>query len=234
MNRSASDSPRMSTPTTVAPLLRNTLTVSRPIAPAAPVITAILLPRSVMVFRSRQDAWTPGGPGCPVGWFTASGGLGDAHVQVLLVRVGRRCLGMLPGLLRTQAAVHRIVEDGEAEDRDGAEVPPERQVVADLDAEHLGLALDVAAAEDREDGQAEDPRDRERAGPEVQRRLVRVEAAGNDVQDQEEDDGDVELDDVDGPAPVDDLAGDDEAERGDDVQQWRPVGPDPVRVAPAQ
>src|ERR1700733_2169591 len=88
----------------------------------------------------------------------------------------------------------------------------------DRDAEDAGVATNVAAAEDREYRQADDPGQRERPGLEVDRRLGRVDPAGDEVQDKEEQDRQVQLDHVRGPAPVDDQAGHHEAERGDDVQ----------------
>ena len=109
-----------------------------------------------------------------------------------------------------------IRDSDQAEHGDRPDVPPERQVVADLDAEDRRVTADIAAAEDGEDRQAENPGYAECPGLEVDRRLARVDRAGDEVEDQEEDHGQVQLDHVHGPAPVDDEPGDDEAERGDD------------------
>src|SRR5450755_662179 len=171
---------------------------------------------------------TPGPGTAVLGW------LANPQVEILLVGVGDglQHVGLDP--LRAEAAVDGVVEDDQAEHGDRTDVPPERQVVVDPYPEDGRVTPDVAAAEDGEDRQANDPGYAPRPGPEVDRSLGRVDRAGDEVEDQEEDHGQVQLDHVHGPAPVDDEPGDDEAERGDDGEAGDLVGALAIRVAPAQ
>jgi len=83
--------------------------------------------------------------------------LGQAQLEVLLVSVEDDLQHVRDHPLRAETAVDSVVVDGQAERGDGADIPPERQVVVDRDAEDARVAADVAAAEDREDGQADGP-----------------------------------------------------------------------------
>jgi hypothetical protein len=72
--------------------------------------------------------------------------LGETQVEVLGVGVGDGLQRVRDHPLRTEAAVDSVVVDGQAARGDGADIPPERQVVVDRDAEDARAAADVAAA----------------------------------------------------------------------------------------
>src|SRR5580693_6706895 len=162
----------------------------------------------------------PSSSAAVVGTGASSGSdmLGEAQGGVFLLGVGDGVPDVGDDPLGAETAVDSVVVDDQAEHRHRGDVPPERHVVADLDAEDARIAADVAAAEDREDRQADDPRQAEGAGLEVDRRLVRVNQPGDEVQHEEEQHRQVQLDHVRRAAPVDDQAGHHEAERPDDVQ----------------
>jgi hypothetical protein len=63
--------------------------------------------------------------------------LGKAQVEVLLVSVGDGLQNVRDHPFRAGAAVDSVVVDGQAERGDGADIPPERQVVVDRDTEDV-------------------------------------------------------------------------------------------------